>query len=109
MTGFIAQGSVASMHVRLPIDGIVRQTTVLIAQLSTAAGVREFFSSRVYNNAADPDECVFNYYKEMLVERDTNRKALPQLGTERDWMPFLWNWNRRGPGKSYRITCFQRT
>lgn len=28
------------MHARLLIDGIVRQTTVLIAQLSTAAGVR---------------------------------------------------------------------
>jgi hypothetical protein len=64
---------VAHMHLRLLIDGIVRQTTVLLAQISTSAGVRSPLSHIA-------DQVFFELAKEIEAQGIKRRIAADMFG-----------------------------
>lgn len=64
---------VADMHLRLLIDGIVRQTTVLLAQISTSAGVRSPLSHIA-------DQVFFELAKEIEAQGIKRRVAADMFG-----------------------------
>jgi hypothetical protein len=98
-------------------------------------GYAQFYASRIWNNAADPD-CVFGYYKEFrdrtcpagatctptgsdvsifppapvtckeAVKWRNNECPTPEFGTELDWMGFLYDVNTNAAAKVTMVELF---